>query len=58
MLKMMQAAVEQQFMSDDCHNLYSVADTEEQVFEQIENYKAFTYNKYSFLMDGKEETNG
>lgn len=46
MLAMMKNAVEQKFMSDECNQLYTVADTEGQVFEQIKNYVPYTYDKY------------
>lgn len=46
MLAMMQNAVDEKFMSDDCNRLYTVASTEEQVFEQINNYVPYSYNKY------------
>ena len=38
MLEMLQNAIDRNFMSDDFNRLFTVADTEEQVFEQIENY--------------------
>lgn len=46
MLAMMQNAVDEKFMSDNCNRLYTVAQTEEQVFEQIKNYVPFSYDKY------------
>lgn len=58
MLAMMNFAVDEQFMSEDCNMLFSVADTEEEIFEQLESYVPFTYNKYSFLDSGKDDENG
>lgn len=46
MLAMMQNAVDEEFMSDECNKLYTIADTEEQVFEQIKKYVPYSYNKY------------
>ncbi len=46
MISMMETGVEQSFMSDAVHRLYSIAATEQQVFEQLDNYVAFGYNKY------------
>ncbi len=46
LLKMMDASVEKKFMTKEIHKIYSVANTEEEVFEQLENYKKFLYNKY------------
>lgn len=46
MLAMMKNAVDQEFMSDACNQLYTVANTEEQVFEQIKNYIPYSYDKY------------
>lgn len=57
MLKMMQNAVDENFMSDDCNRLYSVAQTEEEVFEQIKSYVPFSYNKYNFVDWSTEENN-
>lgn len=58
MLAMMNNAVAQGFMSEECNRLYTVADTEAQLFEQLENYKPYSYNKYNFLEDKKEDGNG
>ena len=52
---MMKKSVSEGFMSDECLKLYTVADTEQEVFEQIDNYKEYTYDKYGFL---KEDNNG
>ena len=51
MLGMLDNAVQQNFMSDDCNKLYTVANTEEEVFEQIENYVSYSYNKYDYLKE-------
>lgn len=48
LLDMMQNAVDEKFMSNECNKLYTVAETEEQVFEQIKNYVPYSYNKYDF----------
>ena len=55
LLNMMKKSVSEGFMSDECLKLYTVADTEQEVFEQIDNYKEYTYDKYGFL---KEDNNG
>ena len=34
------------FMAADTRKLYTVAETEEEVFRQLEEYKSFSYNKY------------
>ena len=52
MIAMMDNAVKNKFMTDDCKRLYSVADTQEEVFEQLENYVPFSYNKYNFVYEG------
>lgn len=46
LIAMMNASVGKRFMSDKVNLLYSVAATEEEVFEQLENYREFHYNKY------------
>jgi hypothetical protein len=48
----MKKSVSEDFMSDDCLKLFTVANTEQEVFEQIDNYKEYTYDKYGFLRDG------
>lgn len=58
MLAMLENAVSQEFMSEDCNRLYTVADTEEQIFEQLEAYKPYSYSKYEFLNDKGEDSNG
>ena len=42
----MNASVEKSFMSRNVNRLYSVALTEEEVFDQLDNYREFHYNKY------------
>lgn len=49
MIAMLDNAIAQQFMTEDSKKLYSVAATEEEVFEQIENYIPNMYNKYNFI---------
>ena len=46
LIAMMNASVEKKFMSDKVNKLYTVADTEEEVMYQLENYKEFNYSKY------------
>ena len=46
MIDMMEQSVAQRFMSEKVHRLYSVADTIDEMWDQLENYKAFGYNKY------------
>lgn len=53
MLAMLDNAVKENFMTDDCNKLYTVANTEEEVFEQLENYVAYSYNKYDYLNEDK-----
>ena len=54
-INMLNFAVKENFMSDDCNKLYTVANTEEEVFEQLESYVAYSYNKYDYLL---EDENG
>ena len=58
MLAMLDNAVDNGFMTDDCNRLYTVAETEQEVFEQLENYVPFSYDKYSYLEEHKEDKNG
>ena len=58
MLAMLDNAVKEEFMTDDCNRLYTVADTEEEVFYQLESYVPYSYNKYYYLKHEKEANNG
>ncbi len=58
MLDMMQNAVDKHFMTDECNRLYTVAQTEAEIFEQIKGYVPFSYDKYNFLNDDPEGKNG
>lgn len=46
MFDMLEKSVEQRFMSGKVKRLYSVADSIEEVIQQLEQYTAFGYNKY------------
>ncbi len=46
MIDMMEQSVALGFMSEKVHRLYTVAETPEQAWAQLENYQAFSYNKY------------
>lgn len=46
MIDMMEQSVAQHFMSDKVHRLYSVAQSVDEVLEQLDSYKPFGYNKY------------
>jgi len=46
MLELMRMSVDERFMRKDVNKLYTVANTEEEVFEQLESYVPFTYKKY------------
>ena len=58
MIAMLDNAVKNGFMTDDCNRLYTVAETEQEVFEQLDNYVPFTYNKYDYLEQNGENSNG
>ena len=46
LLEMMETSMRDRFMSQDTKSLYTVADTEEEVFAQLESYERVHYNKY------------
>lgn len=46
LLAMMDNAIKEEFITDSCNKLFTVANTEEEVFEQLDGYKPFSYNKY------------
>ena len=47
MIEMLERFVTQDFMSENVHRLYSVADSIEAAWEQLESYTPFGYNKYN-----------
>ena len=47
MIDMMEQSVAMNFMSHNVHRLYSVADSIDEAWQQLENYRAFGYNKYT-----------
>ena len=54
MIAMMENAVEQKFLGREFTNLYTVAQTEEEIFEQLANYKPENYDKYASVKNGGE----
>lgn len=46
MTDMLSRCVAEKFMSEHVHGLYSVAETEDEVLSQLENYTPYQYNKY------------
>ena len=46
LLAMMDNAIKEEFITDSCNKLFTVATTEAEVFEQLDGYKPFSYNKY------------
>lgn len=48
LIDMLENAIEQKFMSDKCRKLYFASDSQEEIFDYIENYKPFGYDKYDF----------
>ena len=47
MINMMEQSVAEKFISEAVHKLYSVAESVDEVFEQLDNYVPFGYNKYA-----------
>lgn len=54
LISMMNKAVSEGFLVQDCCKLFTTAKTVEEVFEQIDNYVPFSYDKYGFLKSGGE----
>lgn len=48
LIAMLETAIEQDFMSPNCRKLYHISHSREDVFEYLENYKPFLYEKYSY----------
>ena len=53
LLNLIKTATAQNFMDKKCRNLYHVTDSADKVFEYLENYKPYSYNKYEFLEEEK-----
>lgn len=53
MLEMFDKAIEEKFMTDDCKKLFTIAETEEELFEQLESYKPVMYDKYDYIYTDK-----
>lgn len=54
LIDMMKKSVAEGFMSDECFKLFTVACNEQEVFEQIDCYEEYSYDKYGFLKDGEQ----
>ncbi len=46
LIELMENAIRGKFLSEDTRSLYSVVETEEEVFEIIDGYTAVEYDKY------------
>lgn len=57
MFAMLENAINNNFMTSDSKGLYSVANTLDEVFSQLEEYVPFSYDKYAFVSKG-DENNG
>ena len=55
MLAMLENAINNNFMTSDCKGLYSVANSLDEVFCQLESYVPFSYDKYAFVSKGDEK---
>lgn len=53
LLNLMEEAIAHNFMDEKCRKLYFVTDSSDKVFEHINNYTPFSYNKYEFLEEGE-----
>ncbi|MBQ7504468.1 MAG: TIGR00730 family Rossman fold protein [Ruminococcus sp.] len=49
LINLMESAISQKFMADKFRALYFVADSADTVFDYLENYKPYSYDKYEFL---------
>lgn len=46
LIQMLETAIEQEFMSEECRKLYFIGENKEEIFEYLDNYQAFSYDKY------------
>lgn len=51
LINLIDSAISQNFMADKFRGLYFITDNADKVFEYIEDYKPFSYDKYEFLED-------
>ena len=49
LLNLIETAISENFMADKFRNLYFVTDSADKVFEYINDYKPYSYDKYEFL---------
>lgn len=54
MIKMLDVAVENGFLTADCKKLMLVTEDPGEIFEYFNNYKPFEYDKYDFLKTNEE----
>lgn len=48
MIKMLEKAIDERFMTEACLKLFSLCNTSEEVFNAVENYTPNMYDKYEF----------
>lgn len=53
LLNLIDAAISENFMDEKCRSLYFVTDSADKVFEHLENYTPYSYDKYGFLEEEK-----
>ncbi|MCR5653119.1 MAG: TIGR00730 family Rossman fold protein [Ruminococcus sp.] len=54
LFRLIDEAIEKNFMADKCRELYFVTDSAEKVFEHLDSYRPILYNKYDFLEKEEE----
>ena len=48
LIEMLETAIREKFMSPKCRDLFFVSDIEEDIFEYLEKYNPFSYDKYDY----------
>ena len=48
MIKMLEKAIDERFMTEACLKLFNLCNTSEEVFYAVENYTPNMYDKYEF----------
>ncbi len=54
LIDLMENAIAKDFMSKKCRDLYYVTDSADKVFDYLDDYKPFTYDKYGVLKEDEQ----
>lgn len=58
LIKMLNTAIENGFMTSQCKKLMFISDNPQEILDYFADYKPFSYDKYNFLKADEETDNG